>query len=232
MDSQEKASELAQNIIRVAAAAGLPTTALVTDMNQVLGHTVGHSLEVLESILFLTGQQQDSRLLDCTLSLAAEMLYLSKLADSVDDARAQAKAALDNGRAAEKFQQMVSAHGGPADCVEKPQQHLSFTPIQYPVYPHQEGFIAGIDTRAVGQLLVSMGGGRIRVDQPIDPAVGISDMAGIGSEVNAHQPLATIHANERAQAEAYAQQLLDCITISTDVVKATGSVVAEQHRGR
>src|SRR5690606_39203988 len=113
------AEELAASIVTVAKGAGLPTTALVTDMNQPLGRSAGNALEVAECVEFLREGTGDQRLCEVTLALAAEMLQLGGLAPGAEAARAKAQDALDSGRAAECFQAMVATLGGPADFLER-----------------------------------------------------------------------------------------------------------------
>ena len=120
----EQARELAQSIVEVATGNGMPTSALLTDMNQVLGRTAGNAVEVQESIGHLTGDEKAPRLLEVTLALSAELLVLGGLYRDLDGARAAASTALSSGAAAERFQTMVVGLGGPADLVSDPGRHL------------------------------------------------------------------------------------------------------------
>lgn len=224
MGRPDDSRALAENIVKVAVAAGLPTTALLTDMNQVLGHTAGNALEVVETIDFLTGQEREARLEECVLSLTAEMLAGAGLTADVGEGRVKAQAALDDGRAAEIFARMVSAHGGPSDLIENMAQHLEAAPVSRPVSPATPGWISAMDVRAVGMTVVRLGGGRARADAVIDPAVGLSAVAGIGDEVGEGRPLAIIHARDDASAEEAAEALRTAITISDEVAEATGVV--------
>ena len=124
MAELDRARELAQAIVEVAVGNGLPTVALLTDMNQVLGRTAGNAVEVRESIDHLTGAAREDRLVDVTLSLCAEALVLGGLAPDVPAARAAAARALDSGAAAERFESMVVELGGPGGLIEAPSRHL------------------------------------------------------------------------------------------------------------
>ena len=115
MASLERAENLAQSIVRVADAAGTKTKAVLTDMNQVLGHNVGNALEVAEAVDYLKGINVDVRLHKITMELCAELLLSSHLAPSLEDAKAKLQQVLDNGQALEKFAQMVAMMGGPKD---------------------------------------------------------------------------------------------------------------------
>ncbi|MGH6927554.1 MAG: thymidine phosphorylase, partial [Dongiaceae bacterium] len=201
----DKATELAESIATVATKAGLPTTALLTDMNQVLGRSAGNALEVREAIDWLTGRSRDPRLDEVTMALGAEMLVLGRLATDAADARRRLIAARDSGAAAERFQRMVAALGGPADLAEHPDKYLPRAAIQHAVPAKSSGYVAGIDVRAVGVAVLALGGGRSRVEDRIDYGVGLTEVRGIGERVEAAEPLAVLHArsdSEAAQAAA------------------------------
>src|ERR1700754_973558 len=129
-DTEAMARELAQSLVAVANRAGLPTVALITDMDRVLGRNVGNALEGAETIAYLKGEgTRDPRLHEVVMALAGEMLALGKLAPSVAAGRVRAEAALEDGRAAEKFARMVSALGGPDDFLEHPGRSLAQAPV-------------------------------------------------------------------------------------------------------
>lgn len=224
MSDSDKANALASNIITVAKAAGLPTSALITDMNQVLGRSVGNALEVLECVRFLNGLDQEPRLRECTLALATEMLRVAGVEKEEETCRAKVAAALDEGHAAEVFQRMVSAQGGPNDLLESPSRHLPRAPVRHTVYPQADGWLAAMDARALGNIVVALGGGRIRADQRIDPTVGLSAVAGVGQRVGPDNPVAIIHASNEEQAHEASHQLLAALSITADRV-ANDSVV-------
>jgi thymidine phosphorylase len=218
MTEVERARELARSIVAVAGQAGLPTTALLTDMNQVLGRAAGHALEVREAIDWLTGRARDPRLDAVTLALGAEMLLLGRLAADEAEARRRLTAARDSGAAAERFQRMVVALGGPADLIAHLDRHLPRAPVHYPVPAVRNGVVARIDLRAVGLAVLSLGGGRRRVEDAIDHAVGIVEMRGIGEAVEAGQPLAVLHARSEADAARAAAALADAVAIADSAV--------------
>ena len=131
----DQARELARAIVEVAGGNGLPTTALLTDMDQVLGRSAGNAVEVRESIDHLTGAARDERLLEVTLALCAEVLVLGGLHADLGAARAAALDALESGAAAERFGAMVAELGGPADLVDAPSRHLPSAPVIHAVDP-------------------------------------------------------------------------------------------------
>jgi thymidine phosphorylase len=212
MESAEDARALAQSIIRTAGEAGLKTHAVLTDMNEVLGTTAGNALEIRESILYLRNDVRDSRLDDVTLTLCAEMLVVAGREDDRDAARARCDDAVSSGRAAEAFTNMVRALGGPADIVDRYDTLLQQAPIVRAV--HARGVVAGVDTRAVGNAIIELGGGRKKVGEALDLSVGFSDIARTGTELDADTPLAVVHAATEADAEAAERNLLAAVTLA------------------
>ena len=200
------AHTLATSLVQVARGAGLPATALVTDMAQVLGSTAGNALEVRESIDALMGRPADARLLEVTLGLSAELLHLGGLYTSVDEALQAARRALASGAAAERFACMVAALGGPADVLRDAQ--LTTAPVQRVVPAPRAGVVAALDVRAIGLAVVALGGGRRRNGDVVDPRVGFSGVLGLGATVQAGTPLATVHAASADAADAAAAALL------------------------
>jgi thymidine phosphorylase len=206
------ANQLAESLVQVARGAGLPTVALITDMNQVLGSSAGNALEVDEAIRFLAGSAREPRLLEVTLALSARLLHLGGLATSLADAHAQARRALDSGAAAERFARMVAALGGPADVMRD--ARLPAAPLQRDVPAPRTGVITHIDTRALGQAVVALGGGRQRPGDAVDPRVGLSDVVALGTPVHMGQALARVHAADEGAAAAAIQASRAALTVS------------------
>jgi thymidine phosphorylase len=213
-DSMAMATTLAESLVRVANAAGLPTRAWLTDMNQVLGSTCGNALEVLEAVQFLRGESADSRLLEVTRRLSAELLVIGGLAADEATALQQVDAALSSGRALEQFARMVAALGGPSDFAERPAHYLPMAPIQLPVAAPRSGFVTSMATRNVGLAVVELGGGRRKATDTIDARVGFTQFAQLGQAVQVGEPLAVVHAADMAAAEHVQQSLLAQLLIS------------------
>jgi thymidine phosphorylase len=138
-------------------------------MNQVLGSSAGNALELREAIDFLTGKEREPRLGELTLALAAELLCLGGIAGDRASARARAAAVLDDGRAAERFGRMVAAQGGPRDVLRE--ASLPQAPVVLDVLAPRAGFVGAIDVRALGLVVVVLGGGRSRPAAAVDPRV-------------------------------------------------------------
>jgi thymidine phosphorylase len=189
----EQARELARAIVEVATGNGLPTAALLTDMDCVLGRAAGHAVEVRECVDHLTGEARDGRLVDVTVALGERLLELAGM-------DGDPRAALESGAAAERFAHMVAELGGPADLLERPDDHLPHAPVTREVAPARDGVVAGVDVRAVGLAIIDLGGGRRREDDAIDHAVGLTAVAAPGERVGA-RPLAVIHARSEGDAD-------------------------------
>lgn len=214
MASLERAENLAQSIVRVADAAGTKTKAVLTDMNQVLGRSVGNALEVAEAVDYLKGINVDVRLHKITMELCAELLVSSHLASSLEDAKAKLQQVLDNGQALEKFAQMVAMMGGPKDFCDDVWKYLPKAEIVRPVYAKEQGYVAAMDTRGIGLSVIELHGGRTSPEQKIDYASGYSDFCPIGEFVDKNRPLAMVHAQNENEYKLAAKRLNDLITIT------------------
>lgn len=213
MPTYEASEELAKSIVAVANGAGTKTTAILTDMNQVLASSAGNAVEVREAVRFLTGEYRNPRLLEVTMASCAEMLVLGKLAENTEDARAKLMEALDNGKAAECFGKMIAGLGGPADFVENYDNYLEKAEIIKPVYAMETGVVSAMDTRAIGMAVVSMGGGRRVATDEIDYAVGFDNFIRLGEVADSDKPLAVIHARTGEQWEEAAKALRSAIKV-------------------
>jgi thymidine phosphorylase len=219
-----KARALAQALVGVANDSGLPTTALLTDMDEPLASAAGNALEVAYALDHLTGRRREPRFHEVTVALGAEMLLLGRLAANLDEARGRIEDAFASGAAAERFARMVVALGGPADLLEAPAKHLAAAPVVKPVFAETAGTVSGIDTRAVGLAVVALGGGRLRPQDGIDHAVGLTDMAGIGATLGADRPLAIVHARDEKAFLAASERLRKAYRIGEGA--AQGELVA------
>jgi thymidine phosphorylase len=214
MPTMEGARELAEAIVEVAQGNGLPTSALLTDMDRVLGRTAGNAVEVRESLAGLTGEALDDRLREVTLALSAELLVLGGVESDLAAARSAAEHALDSGTAAERFAAMAAELGGPADLLEAPDRHLPAAGVKVEAEPAEAGVVVRVDVRAVGLAVVALGGGRVRESDPVDHSVGLTDVAAPGERVGpGERPLAVVHAAREDAAGRAAQALRDAYTL-------------------
>jgi thymidine phosphorylase len=216
MATPEDAGELARSLVRVANGAGLPTSALITDMSQPLASAAGNAVEVENAVAFLTGERRDHALHQVTMALAAEMLVLSGCATETNEAAARAADALDSGRAAEFFARMVHALGGPSDILENRRTHLPHAPVIRPVKAGSSGHVGSIDTRGIGLAVVALGGGRLKASDSVDHAVGITEIVRCGNALSPGDPIAVIHARSESQADEAERRIRDAVTITED----------------
>lgn len=194
MQTIETAGELAQSIVNVAAHAGLKTTALITDMDQPLASAAGNSLETAHAIAHLTGARREPRLQEIVVALGAEMLLLGKLVETRAAGCAAIAAAIESGRAAERFARMVTDLGGPAHLLDRPSAYLPRAPFTVPVPATGNGFVTRMAARDIGLVVVGLGGGRVRPEDKIDHSVGLSALVSLGQQVTRGEPLGYVHA--------------------------------------
>ncbi|AWN52031.1 thymidine phosphorylase [Methylobacterium sp. 17Sr1-1] len=218
MARTDEAYGLAESLVTVANGAGMPTRALLTDMDQPLASVAGNAAEVTYAIDYLTGRRREPRFHAVTLALGAEMLVLGGLSPDTTEAAARLEKTLASGRAAETFSRMVAALGGPTDLVAHPERHLAAAPVTRPVVPPQGGRVAAIATRAIGVAVIGLGGGRTRPEDSIDHAVGITDLAPVGAEVGPDRPLAVVHARSEAAAARAEAEIVAAYQVGSEVV--------------
>ena len=214
MAEEERALELARTMISIGGEHGRDVVALVTAMDRPLGHAVGNSLEVAESLEVLRGEgPADVR--EVTVALTAEMLLLAHLAEDRKEAWEQAAAALDDGRGLDMFRRVIEAQGGEARVVDDPTV-LPTAPVRRVVEAEREGRVTAMATRALGEVAVELGAGRKRLEDEVDPRVGFALWVQQGAEVERGQPLAEVHAADDASAEEAARAIRSCLAISGD----------------
>lgn len=206
METLDEARVLAKLMMDIGRLAGRETIALLSDMNQPLGHAVGNSLEVVEAIEALKGGgPRDFR--EHCLHVCSHLLVIGKRAKYLDDGRAQAEKAMANGSAFEKFRALVKAQGGDVSYVDEPSKFPRAKYVEVVESP-MDGNLSQVQARSVGEASVILGGGRAKKSDSIDHAVGIVVHHKVGDKVQKGEPLFTIHADDEAKlAEARAMTL-------------------------
>ncbi|WP_020591872.1 thymidine phosphorylase [Kiloniella laminariae] len=223
--SFEMAEALAQSITDVAAGAGLPTCALITDMNQVLGTTAGNALEVHEAVAYLSGQNHHGHQHEIINALCRELLLIGGLAQSAQEAEDKIRRVLETGAARTKFDQMISGLGGPKDFSSTVDKHLVKAAVEMDVFMPEEGYLGSMDSRMIGLAVVSLGGGRTTSGQQIDHSVGFSHIQPVGTKIDPRQPLARVHAQTREAAETAAQNYCSSLTLTDTCPVLTAPVL-------
>ena len=208
MQTIERARALASTLTAIGRGAGRQTRAVLTDMSQPLGRTVGNALEVREAIETLTPHAPHSpRFRTFCLQLAGEALHLCGVAPTVEAGIEQARQRLDSGEALQKFRQLVEAQGGDPQVVDHPQR-LPSAPHIGDVRARESGYLAAVAPRLVAYTALRMGAGRQKKEDTIDPAVGIEVLHSVGEWVEAGEPLFRVHARTVEQL-AHAQNELE-----------------------
>jgi len=219
MKSDLEARSLAQSIIAVAATAGLPCRALVTDMNQPLAHCAGNAVEVMEAIRMLKGEVRECRLSQVVFALGRELLAIGGLEADVRVAESLLRRQLANGAAAERFARMVALQGGPGDLLDRPEQYLRAAPVIRPLLAERDGFVAEVSARSVGACVHDLGGGRATTGDNIDHRVGITELRSVGEPVAAGEPLAWIHAVDEASWQEAASSMACAIRVDGEPIE-------------
>ena len=213
MENLADAKALARSIVDVAQGAGTKTSAVITDMNSVLGYTVGNALEVKEAVEYLQGKNINRRLDEVTKALCEELLVACGLCSNQKEAAEKIGKVLSSGQAAEKFAKMTAALGGPSDFMEKYENYLPQASVIRPVFAKEPGYVTGMAVRDIGMLLVGLKGGRVHPDQKLDYATGFSDFCQIGDYVDGSRPLAVIHAQSEEDFAKTAAELQNLIKV-------------------
>ena len=218
MREEDRARALAHALVRTGNSCGIRTRALLTDMNQPLGRAVGNSLEVKECIELLRGEAEEGArpVLDLSVELSAHMLVLSHVDDSLEAARERLGQILASGAALECFRKNVAAQGGESRVCDDPAKFLPLVRESFKVESPRSGFVNTINTAEVGHAIAAIGGGRVRIDDAIDPAVGFIAETKIGDRVSAAAPLGTIFCRDESKAREAAKRIQAAYEISDE----------------
>lgn len=226
MKTPEDALELAQALVSTANGAGCKTAALITDMNEPLAPALGNAVEVAVCMEVLAGNTVAApRLYDLTVALCAKLLVMQ--GEDPVDAADRVTVAISSGKAMEHFARMITALGGPPDMAQDWHTHLPKAPIVGDVTAPATGRITAIDGEALGLAVVGLGGGRNVETDPINPAVGLTEMVGLGDSVSRGDPLCVVHAADEDAAVAAAMAVQAAISIGDDVTP-TGPLILQE----
>jgi pyrimidine-nucleoside phosphorylase len=219
MREEERARELAGALVATGNSCGVRTEALLTDMNQPLGHAVGNALEAHECIAIMRGEAHERArpVTDLSVELTARMLTLSGLESDIDTARQRVKQALDSGAALECFRKNIEAQGGDARVCDDPSRLLDLKLHEVRVESPRTGFVNEINTAEIGNAVASIGGGRIKIEDDIDHAVGFLVLANLGDEiVESDKTLGLLYCRNDEQAAIATKRIRSAYTISDD----------------
>ena len=211
------ARDLSHSLVRVAQGAGLQCEAIITDMNQVLGKSAGHILEISECINFLKNQEKEKRLEKITYELIASILMMSQKL-SKEAALEKINSVMSNGQAAEKFEKMVHALGGPSDILSSHEKHLRINAIKTDIFSTKSGWVEKIKTRDLGLILIELGGGRKQATDKINFNVGYSNVLRVGDKVDPSLPLLSVYTKSEDDYENVRKKIQDCFIITDSEV--------------
>ncbi len=216
MPTLDDARHLADLMVDIGKGAGRKTIAIISDMNQPLGHAVGNGLEVKEAIAALNGAGPTDLRNHC-LEIAGHMLLLASRAETLAEAKKLAQSALDDGRAFELFRKMVSAQEGDLKFVDKPEL-LPDASFVEDIFADKDGYVAGINAGQIGWSCVRLGAGRLVKGQDIDLGVGMVIPIKVGDFLKAGDLMATIHANDEDKLSRAQDEFVHAISWSDSVV--------------
>ncbi|MBC7909802.1 MAG: thymidine phosphorylase [Pyrinomonadaceae bacterium] len=204
MREEARARELARALVATGNSCGVRTEALLTDMNQPLGYAVGNALEVHECIAIMRCEMNEHArpVLDLSLELAARMVSSAGVESSLEAARERVQRALSSGAALECFRRNVEAQGGDARVCDDPSRLLDLNLREVRVESPHAGFIVKVDAAEIGNAVAAIGGGRTRIEDEIDAAVGFLAEAKIGDKLSAGDALGLLYCRDETQAQS------------------------------
>ncbi|MFN7915223.1 MAG: thymidine phosphorylase [Vicinamibacterales bacterium] len=225
MKTEADSRRLAESLVSIGNASGVKTEAVITDMEMPLGVAVGNALEVIECLDVLKGRHAGD-LVDCSIELTLRMLILGKVATDRADATAQVRRAIDSGAALERFRQIIEGQGGDPRVVDD-YSRLPQAPSRVVVRAERAGYVARLDAELVGRASVVLGAGRDRVEDAVDPAVGIIILAKPGAQVAAGDAIFEIHFREQAKLDAALVLARRAITLADEPPVLRAIIVGE-----
>lgn len=217
MPTVAEAVALARRMVDIGRRAGRKMVALISDMNQPLGRTVGNALELREALDALQGKGPPDLHEHC-LRVASHMLVLAGAAADLRQARLRLEGVLRDGTALGQFRKLVRAQGGDVRVIDEPDR-LPTAPVREVVASPRTGYLAAVDARTVGETAVRLGAGRAKKGDAIDHRVGVVVYAKVGDRVQEGDPLFTVHSKDRASFDEAASSLLSGVRFSRRKVK-------------
>jgi len=217
MTDKAKARELAEAMVAIGGAMNKPVRAVLTAMEQPLGRTVGNALEVAEAIECLHGRGP-ADVMEVTYALGAQMLLLAGLARTEGEAREKLGGVVESGAALKVFREIVAAQGGDVRVVDEPGR-LPAARVQLEVRAAAGGYVQLVAAKEVAMAALRLGAGRMKAGDPVDFAVGVSELVKIGEKVAAGARLAMVHSNDQAKGNAACVEVLAAIRIGPEMAK-------------
>ncbi|MFL2793102.1 MAG: thymidine phosphorylase [Paracoccaceae bacterium] len=215
MKNITQAKKLAQSLVSVANASNCKTKALITKMDDPLSSSIGNSLEVETVVEVLLGKNKNEQaLLDTTMALSIELYSMVCPEESHLEIKNKIYSLLDSGHVAERFENMVSALGGPNDFLTTYKRVLPKTQYVIPVKAKKEGYITRIDTKALGNILIKMGGGRQKASDNLNLSVGFTMVVKSNDKVDTKKALLMVHTADKFLSTSLKEEINNCFSIS------------------
>jgi len=225
MKTEDDSRRLAESLVAIGNGSGVKTEAVISAMDAPLGRAVGNALEVIECLEVLKGGGPTD-LVDMSIELAARMLVLGKVADDLADADRRARETIRTGAALERFRQIIEAQSGDPHVVDD-YSRLPHVPNRHVVEAERSGYVARLDAELIGRASVALGAGRDRVEDAVDPAVGISIRATVRDAVRTGDPLLELHYRDRARLQTALGLATQAIAIRDDQPPRAPLIVGE-----
>jgi pyrimidine-nucleoside phosphorylase len=218
MENFWDALELAKALVKTGKDFGVKTQALITDMSQPLGKFAGNALEVFECVKIMRGEIDEAMqsTFDLAIELTARMLVLTGIAENFDEAKAICLRKISDGSALEKFRQNIELQKGSPQICDKPEKLLEEGITKIPIRTKSDGFIINIDAKAIGNAICEIGGGRFKVEDKIDYAVGLECTRKIGERVKKDETLCFLYCRNQWQADSIGEKLQNAYKISEE----------------
>jgi pyrimidine-nucleoside phosphorylase len=229
MREESRARDLAHALVSTGNSCGIKTRALLTDMNQPLGSAVGNSVEVKECIEILRGEASEGAkpVLDLSLELSAHMLLLANVDETIEAARSRLRGVLKSGEALECLRRNIAAQGGEPRVCDDPGTFLPLVKESVKVESPRSGFIVKVDTTEIGHAIAAIGGGRVRIEDTIDPTVGFNSEFKLGDMVRRGDSLGVVHCADESAAREAAQRIQAAYMIVAEPPPQAGKLVKE-----
>jgi pyrimidine-nucleoside phosphorylase len=217
MQEFDDAKKLAEALVTTGNSCGVKTQALITDMNQPLGKFVGNSLEIYECVKILRGEidEQMKPTLELSIELTARMLVMTKISDSIKNAKFKIQNCLDNGKALEKFRQNIELQNGNPEICDKPEILFGKDLIKIAIKAKSSGFINKIMTSEIGLAISEIGGGRQKAEDSIDHFVGYDCEVKLGDEIKFGENLGILYSRNEKQANLISEKIQNAYKISS-----------------
>ncbi|HYK23015.1 MAG TPA: thymidine phosphorylase [Pyrinomonadaceae bacterium] len=229
MREEARARDLAHALVSTGNSCGIKTRALLTDMNQPLGGAVGNSLEVQECIEILRGEANEAArpVLELSLELCAHMLVLANVDRDIEAARERLRKVLNSGEALECLRSNIAAQGGEPRVCDDPKKFLPLVKETVKVESPRSGFITRVDTTEIGHAIAAIGGGRVRIEDTVDPTVGFTSELKLGDQVGAGETIGIVYCADSAAAQEAARRIQTAYQVSDDPLNQRVELVKE-----